>query len=90
MVCLGCGAHIVKPSSQKQRKRIKTERWFAEEAASKAAGKPRRQLTPEEVKSEMVRDYTTSRGPQSLDGEALDKAKEQLKLAVKRGYSTIP
>ena len=26
---------------------------------------------------------------QSLDGEALDKAKQQLKLAVKRGYGTI-
>eukprot|EP00439_Symbiodinium_sp_Y106_P041500 s3393_g5.t1 len=89
MVCLGCGAHIVKPSSQKQRKRIKTARWFAEEAASKASGKPRHQLTPEEVMSEMVRDYTTSRGSQSLDGEALDKAKQQLKLAVKRGYSTM-
>ena len=88
MVCLGCGAHIVKPSSQKQRKRIKTARWFAEEAASKASGKPRHQLTPEEVMSEMVRDYTTSRGSQSLDGEALDKAKQQLKLAAKRGYGT--
>ena len=39
MVCLGCGVHIVKPSLQKQRKRIKTARWFAEEAASRAAGK---------------------------------------------------
>ena len=37
----------------------------------------------------MVRDYTTSRVSQSLDGEALDKAKQQLKLAVKRGYGTI-
>ena len=63
MLCLGCGGHIVKPSSQKQRKRIKTARWFA--------------------------DYSTSRGLQSLDGEALDKAKQQLKLAVKKGYSTI-
>ena len=27
--CLGCGAHIVRPPSQKQRKRIKTARWFA-------------------------------------------------------------
>ena len=37
----------------------------------------------------MRRDYSTSRGSQSLDGEALDKAKEQLKQAQKRGFSTI-
>ena len=37
----------------------------------------------------MVRGYTTSRGSQSLDGEALDRAKQQLKLAVKKGYGTI-
>ena len=35
------------------------------------------------------RDRTTSRGLQSLDGEALDKAKQQLKLAAKKGYGTI-
>ena len=32
----------------------------------------------------MRRDYSTSRGSQSLDGEALDKAKQQLKQAQKR------
>ena len=73
MICLRCGVNIVKPSSQKQRKRIKTVCWFAEEAASRAAGKPKDQLSPEEVMGEMIRNHTTVRGSQSLDGEALDK-----------------
>ena len=71
MLCLSCGAAIIRVSSQKQRKKIKTARWFAAEAASQAAGKPRSQLTVQEVLSEMRRDYSTSRGSQSLDGEAL-------------------
>ena len=33
MLCLSCGAAIIKVSSQKQRKKIKTARWFAAEAA---------------------------------------------------------
>ena len=36
MLCLSCGAAIIKVSSQKQRKKIKTARWFAAEAASQA------------------------------------------------------
>ena len=89
MLCLSCGAAIIKVSSQKQRKKIKTARWFAAEAASQAAGKPRSQLTAQEVFSEMRRDYSTSRGSQSLDGEALEKAKQQLKQAQKKGFASI-
>ena len=37
----------------------------------------------------MRRDYSTSRGSQSLDGEALEKAKQQLKQAQKKGFSSI-
>ena len=89
MLCLSCGAAIIKASSQKQRKKIKTARWFAAEAASQAAGKPRSELTVHEVLSEMRRDYSTSRGSQSLDGEALEKAKQQLKQAQKKGFASI-
>ena len=89
MLCLSCGAAIIKASSQKQRKKIKTARWFAAEAASQAAGKPRSELTVHEVLSEMRRDYSTSRGSQSLDGEALEKAKQQLKQAQKKGFVRI-
>ena len=42
-----------------------------------------------EVLSEMRRDYSTSRGSQSLDGEALEKAKQQLKQAQKKGFASI-
>eukprot|EP00439_Symbiodinium_sp_Y106_P013030 s1755_g1.t3 len=63
--------------------------WFAAEAASQAAGKPRSQLTVQEVLGEMRRDYSTSRGSQSLDGEALEKAKQQLKQAQKRCFTSI-
>ena len=89
MLCLSCGVAIIKPSSQKQRKRVRTARWFAAEAASQAAGKPKNELSIQEILNEMRRDYSTSRGSQSLDGEALDKAKQQLKQAQKRGFSTI-
>ena len=68
---------------------MKTARWFAAEAASQAAGKPRSELSVQEVLSEMRRDYSTSRGSQSLDGEALEKAKQQLKQAQKKGFSSI-
>ena len=89
MLCLSCGVAIIKPSSQKQRKRVRAARWFAAEAASQAAGKPKNELSIQEILNEMRRDYSTSRGSQSLDGEALDKAKQQLKQAQKRGFSTI-
>ena len=89
MLCLSCGVAIIKPSSQKQRKKVKTARWFAAEAASQAAGKPKSELSVQEVLNEMRCDYSTSRGSQSLDGEALDKAKQQLKQAQKRGFSSI-
>ena len=89
MLCLSCGVAIIKPSSQKQRKKVKTARWFAAEAASQAAGKPRSELSVQEVLNEMRRDYSTSRGSQSLDGEALEKAKQQLKQAQKKGFSSI-
>ena len=36
-----------------------------------------------------IRDHTIARGSQSLDREDLDKAKQQLKLANKKGYSSI-
>ena len=80
---------IIKPSSQKQRKKVKTARWFAAEEASQAAGKPRSELSVQEVLNEMRHDYSTSRGSQSLDGEALEKAKQQLKQAQKKGFSSI-
>ena len=80
-------ASIIKPSSQKQCKRVKTARWFAEDAASRSSGKPRDQLTSDI--GGMLRDRTTSRGSQSPDSEALDKVKQQLKLAQKQGYSSI-
>ena len=34
MLCLGCGASIIKASSQHQRHKVKTDRWFREEAAA--------------------------------------------------------
>ena len=43
----------------------------------------------QEVLNEMHRDYSTSRGSQLLDGEALEKAKQQLKQAQKKGFSSI-
>ena len=43
----------------------------------------------QEVLNEMRRDYSTSRGSQSLDGEALEKVKQQLKQAQKKGFSSI-
>ena len=89
MLCLSCGVAIIKPSSQKQRKKVKTARWFAAEEASQAAGKPRSELSVQEVLNEMRHDYSTSRGSQSLDGEALEKAKQQLKQAQKKGFSSI-
>ena len=54
-----------------------------------AAGKPRSQLSVQEVMNEMRRDYSTSRGSQSLDGEAPEKAKQQLKQAQKKGFASI-
>ena len=85
MLCLSCGVAIIKPSSQKQRKKVKTARWFAAEAASQAAGKPRSELSAQEVLNEMRRDYSTSRGSQSLDGEALEKANPQRRWRVRPG-----
>ena len=41
MICLGCGGSIIKASSQQQRRRMKTGRWFREEAAARATGKRR-------------------------------------------------
>ena len=89
--CFACP--VVWQSSNHRRRssvrRLKPARWFAAEAASQAAGKPRSELSVQEVLNEMRRDYSTSRGSQSLDGEALEKAKQQLKQAQKKGFSSI-
>ena len=88
MICLGCGGSIIKASSQQQRKRVKTGRWFQEEAAARATGKRKSDLTVEDVLTNM-RTEAGGRGLQSLDSAALEKAKQIYKLAEKNGYSTI-
>ena len=88
MICLGCGGSIIKASSQQQRKRVKTGRWFQEEAAARATGKRKSDLTVEDVLTNM-RTEAGGRGLQSLDSAALEKAKQIHKLADKKGYSTI-
>ena len=88
MICLSCGGSIIKASSQQQRRRVKTGRWFQEEAAARATGKRRSDLTVEDVISDMRRE-AGSRGLRSLDSAALEKAKQIHKLAEKNGYSTI-
>ena len=88
MICLSCGGSIIKASSQQQRRRVKTGRWFQEEAAARATGKRRSELTVEDVISDMRRE-AGSRGLRSLDSAALQKAKQIHKLAEKNGYSTI-
>ena len=88
MICLGCGGSIIKASSQQQRKRVKTGRWFQEEAAARATGKRKSDLTVEDVLTNM-RTEAGGRGLQSLDSAALEKAKQICKLAEKSGYSTI-
>ena len=88
MICLGCGGSIIKASSQQQRKRVKTGRWFQEEAAARATGKRKSDLTVEDVLSNM-RSEAGGRGLQSLDSAALEKAKQIHKLADKKGFATI-
>ena len=88
MICLGCGGSIIKASSQQQRKRVKTGRWFQEEAAARATGKRKSDLTVEDVIMNM-RTEAGGRGLQSLDSAALEKAKQIYKLAEKKGFSTI-
>ena len=88
MICLGCGGSIIKASSQQQRKRVKTGKWFQEEAAARASGKRKSDLTVEDVITNM-RTEAGGRGLQSLDSAALEKAKQIHKLADKKGFSTI-
>ena len=88
MICLGCGGSIIKASSQQQRRRVKTGRWFQEEAAARATGKRKSDLTVEDVITNM-RTEAGGRGLQSLDSAALEKAKQIHKLADKKGFSTI-
>ena len=88
MVCLQCNSHLAKATAQSQRKRIKTDRWFQQEAAAIATGKPRSRLSVEEVLANLRREIG-GRGAQSLDSVAIEKAKQMLKLAVKQGYATI-
>ena len=88
MICLSCGGFIIKASSQQQRRRVKTGRWFQEEAAARATGKHKSDLTVEDVITNM-RTEAGGRGLQSLDSAALEKAKQIFKLAEKKGYSTI-
>ncbi|CAE7897698.1 unnamed protein product, partial [Symbiodinium sp. KB8] len=88
MICLGCGGSIIKASSQQQRRRVKTGRWFQEEAAAPATGKRKSDLTVEDVISNMWSE-AGGRGLQSLDSAALEKAKQIHKLADKKGFSTI-
>ena len=88
MICLGCGGSIIKASSQQQRKRVKTGRWFQEEAAARATGKRKSDLTVEDVITNM-RTEAGGRGLQSLDSAALEKAKQIYKLAERNGFSTI-
>ena len=88
MICLGCGGSIIKASSQQQRHRVKTGRWFQEEAAARATGKRRSELTVDDVISNMRRE-AGNRGLQSLDSAALEKAKQIFKLAERQGYSSI-
>ena len=87
MICLGCGGSIIKASSQQQRHRVKTGRWFQEEAA-RATGKRRSELTVDDVISNMRRE-AGNRSLQSLDSAALEKAKQIFKLAERQGYSSI-
>ena len=88
MICLGCGGSIIKASSQQQRRRVKTGRWFQEEAAARATGKRKSDLTVEDVITNM-RTEAGGRGLQSLDSAALEKAKQIHKLAKRNGFSTI-
>ena len=88
MICLGCGGSIIKASSQQQRRRVKTGRWFQEEAAARATGKRKSDLAVEDVITNM-RTEAGGRGLQSLDSAALEKAKQIHKLADKKGFSTI-
>ena len=88
MICLGCGGSIIKASSQQQRKRVKTGRWFQEDSAARATGKRKSDLTVEDVLTN-IRTEAGGRGLQSLDSAALEKAKQIYKLAEKNGYSTI-
>ncbi|CAE7787433.1 GIP, partial [Symbiodinium sp. CCMP2456] len=89
MVCLRCKAQpLAKATAQSQRKRIKTDRWFQEQAAAIATGKARSRLSVEEVLAN-IRKEVGGRGAQSLDSVAIEKAKQMLKLANKQGCTSI-
>ncbi|CAE7370689.1 GIP [Symbiodinium sp. CCMP2456] len=88
MVCLRCKAQLAKATAQSQRKRLKTDRWFQEQAAALATGKAKSRLTVEEVLANIRREVG-GRGAQSLGSVAIEKAKQMLKLANKQGCSTI-
>jgi len=79
---------LAKATAQSQRKRLKTDRWFQEQAAALATGKAKSRLTVEEVLANIRREVG-GRGAQSLDSVAIEKAKQMLKLAVKQGCSSI-
>eukprot|EP00439_Symbiodinium_sp_Y106_P036043 s1199_g4.t1 len=69
MLCLGCGVHIQAVLSEAAQTH-KDCTMVCRGGCIKGSRQAATQLTPEEVMSEMVRGYTTSRGSQSLDGEA--------------------
>ncbi|CAE7890840.1 GIP, partial [Symbiodinium necroappetens] len=83
-----CKAQLAKATAQSQRKRLKTDRWFQEQAAALATGKAKSRLTVDEVLANIRREVG-GRGAQSLDSVAIEKAKQMLKLAVKQGCSSI-
>ncbi|CAE7419073.1 GIP [Symbiodinium sp. CCMP2456] len=88
MVCLRCKAQLAKATAQSQRKCIKTDRWFQEQAAAIATGKARSRLSVEEVLAN-IRKEVGGRGAQSLDSVAIEKAKQMLKLANKQGVALL-
>ena len=78
MVCLQCGSSIIKAACQNQRKKLKTMRWFAEEAASIALGKPCSQITAEDVVGALLRQWTSRRSVAGLGGLRKGEATERL------------